>query len=137
MNKEEVIDLIRDAGYGMLSTSENGQPHVRPMMPYYTEDGELLVALLSRSRTIPEIQKNPLVEICYVDRKMWYCRITGKAKLSESKTHKEILWENIPMLRQYFGSIDDSNFKLLEIHITKVEAMTPHQKQPEIIQFQG
>ncbi len=135
MSKDDVIDLIRDAGFGMLATSENGQPHVRPMMPYYTENGELLIALLSRSRTIAEVQKNPLVEICYVDRKMWYCRISGKAILTESKSKKEILWENIPMLRQYFGSIDDSNFNLLEVKISKVEIMTPHQKLPEFIPF--
>lgn len=133
MNKEEAIDIIRDAGFGFLATTEGAQPHVRPMMPYYTEDGQLLVALLSRSRTINEIQKNPMVEVCYVDRKMWYCRVAGKAQLSDNPDKKAILWDNIPMLRQYFGGIDDPNFKMLEIEITKAEAMTPHQKQPENI----
>jgi general stress protein 26 len=135
MNRDEAIDIIRDAGFGFLATTEDNQPHVRPMMPYYTEDGQLLVALLGRSRTISEIQKNPMVEICYVDRKMWYCRVTGKAKLSEDQSKKEILWENIPMLRQYFGGSDDPNFKLLEIEIIKAEGMTPHQKQPENVQL--
>ncbi len=135
MNRDEAIDIIRDAGFGFLATTEGNQPHVRPMMPYYTEDGLLLVALLGRSRTISEIQKNPLVEVCYVDRKMWYCRVTGKAKLSEDQSKKEILWDNIPMLRQYFGGADDPNFKLLEIEILKAEGMTPHQKQPETVQL--
>jgi general stress protein 26 len=133
MNKDEAIDIIRDAGFGFMATADENQPRVRPMMPYYTEDGELLVALLGRSRTIHEVLKNPLVEICYVDRKMWYCRVTGKAKLSEDKDKKEIVWNNIPMLRQYFGGIDDPNFHLLEIEITGAEAMTPHQKTPEKI----
>ena len=135
MNKEEAIDIIRDAGFGFLATTEGSQPHVRPMMPYYTEDGQLLVALLSRSRTIPEVQKNPMIEVCYVDRKMWYCRVTGKAKLSDDKEKKSILWDNIPMLRQYFGGIDDPNFKMLEVDITKAEGMTPHQKTPENVQL--
>ena len=56
MNRDEAIDIIRDAGFGFLATTEGNQPHVRPMMPYYTEDGLLLVALLGRSRTISEIQ---------------------------------------------------------------------------------
>ena len=134
MQKEEVIDLIRDAGFGLLATIEGGkQPRVRPMMPYLTEDNRLLVALLGRSRSIVQIKQNPQVEVCFVDRKMWYARVKGKAKVSASPDDKGILWDNIPMLRQYFGSIDDPNFYLLEIEIQEVEAMTPHQKLPEII----
>ena len=131
MTKDDAMDLIRDAGFGFLATTEGGQPRVRPMMPYLDEDGTLLVALLGRSRTILQIKQNPLVEICFVDRKMWYCRIAGKGKISENKDNKEILWNNIPMLKQYFGGPQDPNFQLLEVKITEVEAMTPHQKTPE------
>lgn len=135
MNKEEVIDLIRDAGFGLLATTEGSQPRVRPMMPYLTDDGELLIALLGRSRTINQVQENPLVEICFVDRKMWYSRITGEAKISQSAENKEILWNNIPMLKQYFSGPEDPNFVLLEVKIKQVEAMTPHQKDPEFVEI--
>lgn len=134
MTKEEVIDLMRDAGFGLLATTEGQQPHVRPMMPYLSDDNkELLLAILGRSRSLAEVEKNPQVEVCFVDRKMWYARVTGKAKISQDKDKKEVLWNNIPMLRQYFGSMDDPNFKLMVISIDKVEAMSPHQKQPETI----
>lgn len=133
MNKEEVIDLIKDAGFCLLATAEDNQPRVRPMMPYLTEDNQLLLALLKRSRTITHIKKNPKVELCFVDRKMWYCRISGTATISDDKEKKEILWNNIPMLKQYFGGVEDSNFVLALIKINEVEAMTPHQKEPEMI----
>jgi general stress protein 26 len=135
MNKEEVIDLIRDAGFCLLATAEGPQPRVRPMMPYLTDDNQLLVALLERSRTIAQAKKNPLVELCFVDRKMWYCRIAGKATISADKEKKQTLWNNVPMLKQYFGSADDPNFVLMVIDITEVEAMTPHQKTPESIKI--
>ena len=136
MTNDEVVDLIRDAGFGLLATVEGNQPRVRPMMPYLTEDNKaLLIALLGRSRTIPQIAKNPHVEICFVDRKMWYCRISGKALVSTDMTNKQILWDNIPMLKQYFGGVQDPNFVLLEITIQKAEAMTPHQKSPEEIKL--
>ena len=106
MTKEEVIDLIRDTGWGTLATSVDGQPHVRPMMPYLTDDNRVIVALLGRSRTIDEVTQNSKVEICFVDRKMWYARITGTAKMNDSAEDKEILWNNIPMLKQYFGGIN-------------------------------
>ena len=131
MNKEEVIDLIKDAGYGFLATMEGKQPRVRPMMPYLTDDGNLLVALLSQSRTIKQVKENPLVEICYVDRKMCFCRVTGKAAVSEDIEKKEMVWNNVPMLRQFFSGPQDPRFILVEIESGMSEAMSPTQKTPD------
>jgi len=133
MNKQEVIDLIKDTGFGCLATMEGSQPRVRPMLPYLDEDGNLLIAVLSRSRTIDQIKKNPQVEICYIDRKMCYARLAGKAKISTDPTKKEIAWNNIPMLRQYFSDAEDPNFVLIEVETGQVEAMTPHQNEPTFL----
>jgi len=133
MNKEEAIDIVRDAGFGFFATIEGNKPHVRPMMPYLTEDGELLLALLGRSRTIPQIKANPNVEICFVDRKMWYCRVTGTAVMSNDLAKKTTVFENVPMLRQYFAGPEDANYHLVIIEINAVEAMTPHSRTPEQI----
>ena len=133
MNKEEAIDIIRDAGFGFFATVEGDQPRVRPMMPYLSEEGELLLALLGRSRTIPQIKSNPKVEVCFVDRKMWYCRVSGTAVISNDLSKKSIVFENVPMLRQYFAGPEDPNYHLAVIKITAVEAMTPHSRVPENI----
>ncbi|VAW11637.1 hypothetical protein MNBD_BACTEROID05-472, partial [hydrothermal vent metagenome] len=131
---EEVIDLIADAGFGILGTVEGDQPRARPMMPILSDDSkQLLVALLGDSRTIEQVKNNPKVEVCFLDRKMWFARVTGDAKITEDSQKKEKLWSNIPMLRQYFGGIDDANFVLMEIDITQVEASTPHQKKPDVV----
>lgn len=132
MTKEEVVDLIRDAGFGYLGTIEDNQPRVRPMMPYLNDDGELLLALLSRSRTVSQIKRNPNVEVCFVDRKMCYCRIAATAKIIDDLEKKNILFRNIPMLRQYFSGPEDGNFILVDIAPKCVEAMTPHSREPEI-----
>ena len=133
MNKEEALDIISDAGFGFFATVEGNKPYVRPMMPYLTESGELLLALLGRSRTIPQIKGNSNVEICFVDRKMWYCRVSGKAVMSDDIEKKKLLFENVPMLRQYFAGPEDPNFFLATIDIKSVEAMTPHSRLPETI----
>ncbi len=133
MTTEEAIDIIRDAGFGFLATTEGNQPRVRPMMPYLTEEGELLLAMLGRSRTIPQLKANPNVEVCFVDRKMWYCRASGTAVLSDDLKKKEIVFENVPMLRQYFAGPADPNYHLAVITIKAVEAMTPHGRTPEQI----
>jgi uncharacterized pyridoxamine 5'-phosphate oxidase family protein len=82
MDKIGAIDLVRDAGYGILATIEDNQPKVRPMMPYLDEDGHLLIAVLPNSRTIQQIQKNSKVEMCFVDRKMNFARVSGNAQIS-------------------------------------------------------
>ena len=97
MNKEEAIDIVRDAGFGFFATVEGNKPRVRPMMPYLSEEGELLLALLGRSRTIPQIKANPNVEICFVDRKMWYCRVSGTAVISDDVAQKQIVFDNVPI----------------------------------------
>ena len=135
LKKNWLIDLIKDAGFGCLATLEGNQARVRPMMPHLADDGTLLLALLSHSRTINQIKENPRVEMCYIDRKMCYCRITGTATISEDLAKKETVWVNIPMLRNYFRSPEDKNYVLLEIASNTIESMTPTQKAPDFNNF--
>lgn len=133
--KNWIIDLVKDAGFGCLATIEENKPKVRPMMPFLTDEGVLLLAVLSHSRTITQIQKNPFVEICYLDRKMCFSRISGQAQVSTDLEKKQVVWNNIPMLRQYFSSPEDPHYVLLEITTDSIESMTPAQKHPDIHQF--
>ncbi len=133
MTRQDVIDLIKDAGFGVLCTTEGHQPKARPMMPYLDEDGNFLLAVLSHSRTISQVKANPKIEFCFIDRKMSFARISGLAKVSNDMEKKEKVWNYIPMLRQYFSGTQDANFVLLEIETTQVEAMTPYQKAPDVL----
>ena len=101
MTKEEVIDLIKDAGYGVLATVEGNTPKARPMMPYLSDDGDLLLAVLGHSRTIPQIQQNPRVEFCFIDRKMCFARLSGKAKISPELEKKQIVLQIILIISLY------------------------------------
>jgi len=133
MNKEEVIDLIKDAGYCVLATVDGDKPKARPMMPYLTDDGNMLLATIGNSRTINQINVNPAVELCYIDRKMSFARISGKATVIADTSKKELLWNNVPMLRQYFTGPDDANYVLIEIDTSTVEAMSPQQQLPDVL----
>lgn len=82
MTKEEVVDLIKDAGYGVLATVDGNFPKVRPMMPYLNENGNFLLAVLPTCRTIEQITRNANIEMCFIDRKMNFARISGEAFIS-------------------------------------------------------
>ncbi len=134
MTKQDVIDMVKDAGYGVMCTIEGDQPKARPMMPYFDEDeGILLLAVLGHSRTIGQVKANPKVEFCFIDRKMGFARISGLAQISTNLEKKEQVWNYVPMLRQYFSGPEDNNFVLIQIDVKSIEAMTPHQKQPDVI----
>ncbi|MFH1360796.1 MAG: pyridoxamine 5'-phosphate oxidase family protein [Candidatus Omnitrophota bacterium] len=135
MTKQNVIDLVKDAGYGFLATDEGNQPRVRPVGPYLSEDGELLIAILSHSRSIQQIQKNPMVELCFVDRKMAFCRITGQAKISQDAGKRETVWNHVPQLKQYASGPQDKIFTLVEVNISAAESMSPSDKTPQKVEF--
>jgi len=136
MTKNDVIDLVRDAGYGFLSTIDGDNPRVRPVMPYFSEEhNQILVAIAPGKRSLEQIKSNANVEFCFVDRKMSFCRISGKSTISEEMEKKDLIWENVPMLRQFFSSPSDANMTLLVVDICQVEIMTVEHSSPEIVSF--
>jgi len=136
MTKDDILDIISDSGYCLFSTVEGSQPRVRPLAPYYNADNNnLLVALVPGSRTLEQIKINPLVEMCFVDRKMSFCRLSGKANPSDVLSKKELLWNNVPNLRQYFDGPQDPNFSLIEIDVKSVEAMSMELQNPISVDF--
>ncbi len=134
MNKDDIIDIIRDAGYGFVATLDNDQPRVRPLMPYYDEDlNHFLIALMPASRAKQQIEANPKIEICFVDRTMSFCRIAGKATLSDDMEKKQCIWDNSPMMKQFFTGPEDESLTLMVVVPERVEGMTPHLQAPESI----
>ncbi len=133
MTKDEIIDLIKDAGYGVFATVDGNTPKARPMMPHVDDNGNLLLAVLPTSRTINQIKANPRIEMCYIDRKMNFARIAGDAAVSDDMAKKEAVWNNVPMLRQYFSGPEDPNFILIEVITDTAEVMTPQQQAPDVV----
>jgi general stress protein 26 len=134
MNKDDVVDIIRDAGYGFLATIDGQQPRVRPLMPYFDEEfNHFLIALGPNSRAKEQIKKNANVEICFVDRTMNFCRVTGAADTSDDMDKKQCLWDNSPMMKQYFSGPEDENLTLMVVKPSQVEGMNPHLEAPEVI----
>ncbi|MDP8266761.1 MAG: pyridoxamine 5'-phosphate oxidase family protein [Candidatus Aceula meridiana] len=129
------MGLVKNAEFGFLATTEANQPRVRPVAPYLTDDNKLLLALFSHRRSIGQMKENPLVEICFVDRKMAYCRITEKAEIVNTPKSKKIMWNNSSMLRQYFSGHEDSNFCSVKLEIVAAEVMSANDQKLQSIEF--
>ncbi len=133
MTKDEVIDLIKDTGLAMVSTVEGNEPRVRPMMPYLAEDGNFIIATFKGKRVVKQIQDNPAIELCFLDRQMNFARVKGTATISDDADKKQLIWDNAPMLRQYFSGPEDENMTVVAIDSGEVEAMTPQHQQPDVL----
>ena len=128
MSLEIIKQMVIDAGMGYLATCEEVQPRVRAMMPVMRDDGKLLMATFPGTKKIGQIQKNPKVEVCFVDRKLSHCRIEGKAVVSADKALKEELWERQMMLRQFFSGPEDPAYILIVISPAKISVMNIGEK---------
>ena len=123
MSLEKVKEIINDAGMAFVATCQKDQPRVRPMMSILTDDNKILTSTFKQARKLEQIKNNSKVELCFVDKKLNHCRITGEISTSEDELKKNLLFNKQPILRQFFSSSQDPNFTLLEITPLKIEMM--------------
>ena len=71
--------LVKKVRFPMLATIDEDQPRVRPVSPVRTDDFTVYVANLKSYGKTADIEKNPNVELCYLDEDHNQVRITGEA----------------------------------------------------------
>ncbi|MDD5556822.1 MAG: pyridoxamine 5'-phosphate oxidase family protein [bacterium] len=125
MTTDEAREIIRGAGHGMLATEAGGQPRVRPMAFVVTDDCRLLSSTWRRSGKVREMEENPRVEVCFVDRRNHQLRVEGRADLSGGPERKRELLALNPRVRNHFADEHDPEFVLIEIVPTRARWMPP------------
>ena len=125
VDPEEIRDLalavMKVDRFPVLATMDEDQPRVRPVSPVMTRGFNVYVANLRSYKKSKQIDKNPKVELCYVDPKHDQVRLTGVASVVDSRELLEEIWQNNPLLRNYLGDID--NPELLVYQIVPVEVV--------------
>jgi general stress protein 26 len=107
----------------MLASIDGNQPRLRPVSPVRTDEFTVYVANLRQYHKTQEIEANPRVELCYLDKEHNQVRITGIAQVLEDQTVLQEIWENNPLLRSYLGSIDNPNLVVYKIEPEQVRYM--------------
>ena len=125
MTIDRVREIIRDAGYGDLATSVDGQPRVRPLSFVVMDDLRLWSSTYRQSGKVKELLKNSRVEVCFVDRKKVQVRIEGMADISGGVEKKKRLLELNPKISRHFSDEHDPNFVHIEIVPTLVRWTEP------------
>lgn len=120
---ERARAVMRAAKFPQLATIDGDQPRLRPVSPVKTDGFVVYVANLRSYHKTVEIERNPKVELCYLDDAHDQVRITGIAEPLDDRAEREAIWNANPLLRQYLGSLDNPQLVIYRIRPTRVRFM--------------
>ena len=115
--------VLEDDHFPYLATLDGDQPRLRPVSPVRTEDFTVYVANLRRYHKTAEIEANPKVELCYMDKGHNQVRITGVAEVLTDLSQLRQIWDDNPLLRQYLGSLDNPELLVYRVVPNRVRYM--------------
>lgn len=125
MSLSRVRAIVQDAGFGVLATTIDNQPRVRPMAFVMLDDGRLWSSTYRVSGKVAEVEHNSRVEVCFVDSARVQVRITGVLSTSGGTEKRRELLERNPKVRRHFADENDERFVHLEIVPTRIRWKEP------------
>ena len=121
--RDEALRVVAEDRFPYLATIEDDQPRLRPVSPVRTVGFTVFVANLKAYGKTVEIEANPKVELCYLDKGHDQVRITAVAKVLDCRETLESIWSENPLLRQYLGSVDNPDLIVYEMVPSRVRFM--------------
>jgi general stress protein 26 len=106
-----------------LATVDGNQPRLRPVSPVRTDGFIVYVANLRSYSKTKEIERNPRVELCYLDDHHDQVRITGVAEILSDQALIAEIWETNPLLRHYLGTPDNPELIIYRVVPQRVRFM--------------
>jgi general stress protein 26 len=119
----EALRVVAVDRFPYLSTLDSDQPRLRPVSPVRTDDFTVYVANLKSYGKTAEIEANPKVELCYLDKGHDQVRITAVAEVLKERETLEAIWNENPLLRQYLGSVDNPELIIYRMVPNRVRFM--------------
>jgi uncharacterized pyridoxamine 5'-phosphate oxidase family protein len=130
---QEVLDFLKDAGTYYIATVDGDQPHVRPFGTSNIFDGKLYIMTGRTMLVGKQILANPKVEICAMDKKGRWIRISAEATEDARPEAKKAMFDANPQLRNNYNDKDPNTLMLyLKNASTSIEAFGAERK---IIKF--
>lgn len=115
--------VIQSDRFPYLASVDGDQPRLRPVSPVRTDGFTVYVANLRAYHKTQEIQANPRVELCYLDKEHNQVRITGMAVVVDDRPLLQKIWDANPLLRNYLGTIDNPDLIVYRIEPNRVRYM--------------
>jgi general stress protein 26 len=120
---ERAIAVIQNAPHCFLATTDGEQPRLRPMSPVRTDSFTIFLANLHDSNKTREIERNPRVELCFLDAQNDQVRITGVAEVVTDEAILQDVLGAKTLLHAYLETVDRTRFVLYRIRPARVRFM--------------
>ena len=120
---ELAMQVMSNARFPMLATTDGDQPRLRPVSPVRTDGFTVYVASLRRYHKTTELVSNPKVELCYLDDGHDQVRITGTAEVLTDLLVKQSIWDENRLMRQFLGTLDNPELIIYRIKPHSVRYM--------------
>jgi general stress protein 26 len=115
--------VIRAGKFPLLATVDGDQPRVRPMTLSWEEEFTTYYVSLRRFHKTVELDRNPKVEVCFLDEHHSQVRISGVAELVTDSRLRERAWSQDPLIPRFLGTIDNPEFMLWRVRPERVRYM--------------
>lgn len=100
MNREEILQFVKDNPVCFLATVEDNAPRVRGIGTYKVDQRGILIQISTPKDVYKQIVKNPKVELCYNNLAAGVqVRINGTAEFLEEQSVKEEVVKERPFLK--------------------------------------
>jgi uncharacterized pyridoxamine 5'-phosphate oxidase family protein len=125
--KEEVWSHFEHTQNIFLATLDGKKPKVRPVTMIFNND-RFWVTTGADNAKVKQIKENPNTEFCLMFKEgeyNGYIRGGGIAVIIDDIETKKMIAGSIPFFKEYWKSVDDPSFALLEIVIKEIEYLRP------------
>lgn len=102
--------ILSEAPMCFIATASNNEPHVRAFQYQFEQDGKLWFCTARSKDVFKQLEVNPAVEICAVNKDMTWVRITGKVSFEDSHAVKERILSEQPLIKGIYGTADNPDF---------------------------
>jgi len=127
--KREAWGWLKPVQMIHLATWDGAMPRVRPVSLVYEEE-RFWVATGTREAKAVQIAANPVFEFSLVlqgEGSNGTFRGSGRARIASDPGEKRRIAAKIPFFKEYWESPDEESFCLIELGVSDVEFMRPHE----------
>lgn len=116
---KRVLEFLKESNTFYLATTEGDQPRVRPFGVAFEYEGKLYIVTNNTKKCYKQMIQNPKVEMCGMNKKGQWIRVTGEVANDDRLEVKEAALEVAPSLKSMY-SANDGIFAVL--YFTKGQA---------------
>lgn len=122
---ETVKELMKEAGWGTLATTDGEKVGCRPMSGLTWMGDELWCATFANTDKAAQLQKVPHAEYCFGNQDGKHVRIAGPCTISTDNGEKLRLYEALPELQHHIADPASQEYVVIKMKPDRIRLMVP------------